>query len=636
MPYNVDCCQNDKAKTRTTTICSMKLKHLLIVALAFLAISVEGQNIPENTQFTRIYDFIDELASEQIIEVNSLVRPYSRDKIAQWLSTAKDSIHLLNKRQRDDLFMFINDYALELDSLPQAYVHWTNKANIMNHYNRKRTYKNTETFSLSLVQPAFHARTTNGKFKFRVTPILGMDIYANKKGFITKQYYGAELQVDIANHVSIWGSIRDISLNGNRGLKSSYFPTRYQSNPTAQDSKVIGARLTQPTFLLNLPGYEYKEADYGGDYSDLRAGINFYTSWGSIGIAKDQVIWGESYRSSNIISGRAPTFPMITLKANPVRWFEINFFHAWLVSNVLDSTDFYVENEGYDSEKKHYRQRNKYMAATMLTFMPIKGLNISIGNSIIYGERNINIAYFTPFSFYKSIDHQFTKGTGTENQNSQLFFSISSRNLKHVNFYASLFADEIKFERFKKSNKESNPISYQFGMRVVNWPIKNLTVTAEYTRSHIITYKHSIANIAYTSNDYLLGHYMGDNSQEIFAEIGYKILKGLEVRAFYSMTDKGLDYDYLRTNVSTIISQKVLGERVWRQHWVGLRILYEVFNNCYAHIDLDFNSNKVTVPKSAPLDGEVRLTEQEYLDRYCPRFYQGKNFSACIGLSFGF
>lgn len=603
--------------------------YIPVLFLLLLGIPCAAQNIPQNTQYTRIYDFIDEMASEHLIEVNSLVRPYARKDIARWLAQVNDSIHLLNKRQRDDLHMFINDYALELDSLPEAYVHWTNKEHISNPYNdRRRQYKHQNTFSLSLIQPAFHARTENNKFKFRVTPILGMDIYANKKGFITRQYYGAEMHMDIANHVSIYGSIRDISLNGKRGLKNSYYPTDY--------SRAMGAQITRPTYLNNLPGYEYKEATYGGDYSDLRAGINVYTSWGSIGVAKDQVIWGESYRSSNIISGRVPTFPMITLKATPVRWFELNFFHAWLVSNVLDSANYYVENDGYDTQKRHYRQRNKYMAATMLTFMPIPGLNISLGNSIIYGERNINIAYFTPFSFYKSIDHQFTKGTGTENQNSQLFFSISCRNLKHVNFYASLFADEIKFSRFKKSDPESNPISYQFGVRVVNWPLKNLTVTAEYTRSHIITYKHSIEGIAYTSNSYGLGHYMGDNSQEIYAEIGYKILKGLEVKAFYSMTDKGLDYDYLRSNIGTIISQKTLGERVWRQHWAGLRVLYEVFNNCYAHIDVDFNTNKVTVPSSTPIEGEIRLTEQGYLDRYSPLFYQGKNWTVTCGLSFGF
>ena len=605
-------------------------RMVVLCAIATLCgMCAMSQNIPENTQYTRVYDFIDELASDGIIEVNSLVRPYTRDRIAVWLSAARDSVHLLNKRQRDDLDLFINDYALELDSLPQAYVHWTNKKHIINPYNeRRRQYRNTETFSLSLVQPAFHARTPNGKFKFRVTPILGMDIFAGKQGFITRQYYGAEMHMDIVNHVSIWGSIRDISLNGVRGLRSVYYPTSY--------SKAMGARLTKPSYLLNMPGYEYKEAEYGGDYSDMRGGISVYTSWGSVGIAKEQVIWGESYHSSNIISGRAPSFPMITIKVNPVRWFELNFFHAWLVSNVVDSANYYVENEGYESQKRHYRQRNKYMAATMLTFMPIKGLNISLGNSIIYGERNINIAYFTPFTFYKSIDHQFTKGTGTENQNSQLFLSVSSRNLKHVNFYASLFADEIKFNRLKPSNRETNPVSLQVGMRVVNWPVKNLSVTAEYTRSSIITYKHSIEGIAYTSNSYLLGHYMGDNAQEFYAEVGYKILRGLEVRAFYSLADKGLDYDYLRSNVGNIISEKTLGTRLLRQHWAGLRILYEVFNNCYAHIDVDFRSNKVSVPSSKPIDGEVRLTEQEYLDRYLPRFYQGNNITACVGLTFGF
>ena len=35
--------------------------------------------------------------------------------------------------------------------------------------------------------------------------------------------------------------------------------------------------------------------------------------------------------------------PMITLQLTPCKWFQFDYFHAWLVSNVADSTYYYVE-----------------------------------------------------------------------------------------------------------------------------------------------------------------------------------------------------------------------------------------------------------------------------------------------------
>ena len=138
-------------------------------------------------------------------------------------------------------------------------------------------------------------------------------------------------------------------------MSDSEFPTAYD--------KISGAKITKPTFLNNLPGVEYKEANYGGDYSDMRGGIKAYTSWGSIGLVKDVITWGDNYNGSNIISGKAPSFPMVTLNLKPCKWFELNYIHGWLISNVLDSTHYYLEESDQGVLTKKYRPSNKFLAA---------------------------------------------------------------------------------------------------------------------------------------------------------------------------------------------------------------------------------------------------------------------------------
>lgn len=169
----------------------------------------------------------------------------------------------------------------------------------------------------------------------------------------------------------------------------------------------------------------------------------------------------------------------------------------------------------------------------MLTFMPIKYLEFSLGNSIVYAERNIQAAYLIPIAFYKSLDHLLTKGANTQNQNSQAFFTISTRNLKHLYVYGSLYLDEFKLARLKKGNPETNPITYQVGLAVRNWPCDGLRVRGEFTRSYIGTYINQVSTLWYSSGGQLLANPLGANSQNIYAEIGYRPVRGLDIQLSY-------------------------------------------------------------------------------------------------------
>ncbi len=604
-------------------------RYLFIFVIAISA-GLCAQNIPVSTEYTLIYDFLDELASEQIIHLNSAVKPYSRSQIAQFLLEAQQQDSILNKRQKSDLAFFLNSFSLERDTMPDNWVEWTNR----------------QTFNLSLAEPALHAKTANNMFKFSLKPILGMDIYVSKKGAITKRWYGAEINMDIANHLSIWGSLRDNSWSGDL-LKSAYYPSTTYDDP---HSKQGGAKLTRPTYLNNLPGVQYKEATYGGDFSDSRGGISLYTWWGSIGLQRENIVWGDAYHCSNILSGHNPAVPMLTLNLRPCRWFEFNYFHAWLNSNVVDSTYYYTEVYGENQTKIHYRPAPKYMAANMFTFSPIRQLNISFGNSIVYAERTPQAAYFIPIAFYKSLDHLLTKGMRIENQNSQVFFTINTRNLRYANFYASFFVDEFKLARLKKSNPQNNPYSYLVGASLRNWPLKGLAVKAEFMRQNIGCGIHSIAVTDYTSNSYNMGHYMADNAQHIFAEISYKPVRGLWLALSYSNDIKYNKYDYIRGNIIEIISQKPFAEKIYQNDTFAFDAKYEVFSGCYAVINCSYNNARGFTPTTERIAGEDRgplnaddaqqLTDTElaqyYLDMYAPAYLQGKNFTFMCGLSFNF
>ncbi len=569
-------------------------KIILLLFSAIAILNVFSQDIPEHISYTRIYDYLDELASEGIIELNSTVKPYSRQFIAEKLLQAQTQNTLLNKRQNDDLRFFLNEFALEQNILPET------KLNLVNN----------ETSTLAFLQPAFHYK--DSIFRARITPILGMHITRNANGNITKRWYGAEFQAMMGKHLSVYGSLRDISIQGQL--------------------------LARPGYLNDFPGYEYKESSGGGDYSDSRGGIKYAWNWGSVGLVKDNIVWDDNYHGSNILSGRAPSFPMLTLHLKPTKWFEMQYIHGWLVSNVADSSHYYLEN----GTTKWYRPANKFLAANIFTFTPVKHLNVSVGNSIVYAENNVQAAYLLPFAFYKSLDHSMTKGLGVENQNSQIFFNVSSRNIKHLHLFTSVYADEINFARFKPGSAEKNPISIKIGANLSNFPIQNLSVIGEFTHTNIINYKHSIPVLTWASNSYNLGSYLGDNSQEMYLALRYKPIRGLDLNLSFMDAKHGNEYEYLRRTtshtdaISKIISQPSLGDITWSNKTIGFNAQYEIFSNAYALVNITYSDIRGYDLTSTPIEGEIRETAQGYLDMFTPAYLQGKNTTITVGFSIGF
>jgi hypothetical protein len=289
--------------------------------------------------------------------------------------------------------------------------------------------------------------------------------------------------------------------------------------------------------------------------------------------------------------------------------------------------------------------------------MPIKYIQFSFGNSIVYAERNVQAAYFIPIAFFKSLDHLLTKGINSENQNSQVFATITVRPTDHLRLYGSFFLDEFKFARLKPSNPEKNPISYLVGFNWSGWPVKGLALRGEFMRSYIACYTHSIKVTDFTSNSYNMGHYMGDNAQSIWVQLSYRPTRSLRLTLDYTQDTKYRAYDYIRAYIAgqrstpnPIIAQKPFSEKIWRNDQVSFRAVYEVFNNCYAHVDVMWSNTRAFEPTSARILGEDRGwnadgTSQElsgealqnyYLNKYTPTYLQGSKLTFSCGLSFGF
>jgi len=567
---------------------------------------LNAQEIPYHISNVTVYEFLDELANLKIIEINSCIKPYSRKFIAVKLQEAKGKSEQLNKRQKKELDFYLKDFGKELNGMQTTDFYLKKYLNKKNPYITKRP-------------DLFYYKDT--LFTLTINPILGENYFIKKSQSIYHRWNGAELFATIGKHWGIYANLRD----------------NYESEP-----------LEQNTYLTQRTGVRYKSTisgdyDYGA-YSEMRGGITYSWNWGSFGFMKDHFEWGDNYNGANIFSGRTPSFAFVKLSLKPVKWFEFNYVHGWLFSDVIDSSRIY-----------HYgnNTRNvfvgKWLTANMLTLTPFKKLNISIGNSIIYSDAN-QAAYLIPFLFYKSVDHSLNTNNN-DGQNSQMFFNISSRQIKHLHLYLSCFIDEISLKRAFDKNKESNEVSGKIGFCLNDFLIQNVSLISEYTRTNPLTYKHFIPTTFFTSYSVNLGNYLGDNSQEIYFSLGYKPIQKLHLNISYTYAKKGDNYISGATaNTYPDIPNWPWGvpfmkHVIWESKVISFKVQYELFHDAFVFVelirnetpDLGYKMNYVD-PQTGTLaiDTKTKLPKVvNVIDYYTAPFFQGKNNIISCGLNLG-
>ncbi|SDC74287.1 hypothetical protein [Williamwhitmania taraxaci] len=532
------------------------VKKAILATAILAAISLSNgvaQEVPVYLGNKEVYLFIEELASVGMVDVNSAVKPWSRKQIATFLVTAQEQRNDLTTRQQKMLDLYLKDFGKELHS----------------DKNFDRRFD------------AFYYKDT--LFAITINPVMGAQFFRNSNGNIYHRWVGAETYGYIGNGWGFYSSLRD----------------NHESERISEDS-----------YLTQRMGANYKATGKGGDYSEMRGGITYSWKWGSVMVGKDHYSLGTAYNGTNILSGRTPSFPILKLRIKPVKWAELNYMHGWLVSEIIDSTKTTVYPGG-----KREVFHPKYISANMITITPFKRLSFSFGNSIIYSDQAPSPAYLAPLFFYKSVDHTLN-GTKSNDigQNSQMFMDISSHQIKHLHLYATLFIDEISLERMRDPNRQSNYISFKSGGRLSGWPIKNVTITAEYMRTNPQVFKHYEPTTTFESNKYNLGNYLTDNADEIFTSVEIRPYRGLKLWGSYTKSRKGPDTSDDADRIGIPFMKTV----VWKKEEITLGAMYQVYVDSYIFVELCKSS----------------ITDISGI--YTPTYFKGDQNTISFGMNYGF
>ena len=520
-----------------------KLFALFTFIFLLFTLKLFGQTVYEPISHDDIYKFLDRMAQKGIIVFNDNIKPVSRKYIAKKLEELKEyntqskaNSELTNLEEKE-LNFYLKDYGFELtnDSL------YTKSSTLTNHkLLGNDQFGRWRLFSFS-----------NDLLKLNVSPILGIEIGKND---------GAK-QTHIWNGVSLYGYLTD-------RIGFSFY---WRDNDESGDNIDRTKSFTPETGVVVA-----KRTTNSIQYSEVRANISTDWSWGGFTIGKDFLNWGYGESGLLVLSDKAPSFPFIRLDLHPTSWLRFNYIHAWLNSDIIDSTSSYST---YRTGVMRDVYRNKYLASHTLTLTPANGLDISLGESIIYSDK-LEISYLIPIMFFRLADHYLSNGNNNAGSNSQFFLGISSRNqIKNTHLYGTWFVDEFTLSGAFDPQKQRNQFGFTLGASVTDLPINNLTTTVEYTKIYPFVYSHYIPTQTYKSSSYLMGDWMGNNADLIYGSLNYRLVRGLQATLWA---------EYIRKGAAGMESQQyqqpqppfLFGLRN-NYTWWGIDVKYEIMHELF-------------------------------------------------------
>lgn len=473
------------------------LKSLIVSSLLWVIFTFNSQaQVIYEPTYKTVYGYLSRLAQKGILDLDDIVLPLSRIYISNKLDILSYQSGILTPLESKELDFYRKEYTLE--------------RNIEQNVDLRTPY--TSVFKTQKGDRFRWGMYQDIQFSMNFQPLGGYEIESRNDGSVNQHTW------------------RGISINGYLGKYIGYsFDFR--------DNTERGSTIDKTKNFSPVPGIIFTGSeDNSVEYNDTKGTVSVGGKKVNLTIGKDNMPVGYGEGGKLILSNKTPSFPLVRLDVKPTKWFSFIYAHIWLNSNLVDSSSIRPTSPQTGNQ---FAYRSKYMAIHSLTFIPLKGLSIMLGESAIYSD-NIDFGYLIPVIFYRSFDHYKGGIKNNSISNSQIFFQLSSRNhVPNTHLYASFFVDEAKLSDLTDGTHAKNQTAYTVGLSIADFPFNNISLTAEYTKVRPFAYENYVPAQTYTSEDYNLGHWMGTNADQLYLSALWRLKRGLHWKTTFSAVRKG-------------------------------------------------------------------------------------------------
>lgn len=603
-------------------IISFNFLFILFLTLSLSSIAF-AQTVFEPIN-SNVYDFLDRMAQKGVVQFSDVVRPVSRMYIAKKLlevrgvgsreyggvgsreygvgSRKEEKGSRLSEVEKEDLEFYLKDFGFEVKTILRSAN--ASRGDVgMRSANASRGDVGMRSANADGGNDGMRSANANGDDGLHsanaygndsqpVTTLINWDPYGRWRLF---SYEDTLFQINADPILGYQAGKRDgakYSHSWNGVALYGYVAGRIGFSLSFNDNSETGTTIDRTKNFTPVTGVSITKYDNNNiQYDQVEANIATNWSWGDVAIGKDFLNWGYGRSGLLVLSDKAPSFPYIRLDLHPVKWLHFNYIHAWLNSNVIDSTSDYATLTKGASRTIF---RDKYFVSHSITVTPEDGLDLSIGESMIYADK-LEIPYLIPIMFFRLADHYLSQNNNNAGGNASLFFGVSSRNqLKNTHLYGTLFIDEFTVENLFNSQQQHMQIGFTLGGSVTDLPIENLTLTAEFTKIYPGTYTHYIPTLTYQSSGYSIGDWMGTDADRVYGAIDYRFIRGLQATVWGQYVRKGAaataDEQYNNPQPPFLFGLRT------NYAYVGADLSYEITNDFSAK--MQFQTTNISTQQS--------------------------------------
>jgi len=529
---------------------SMRTKRFIlsVILLLFTFTYAASQNIVESGN-NGIFTFVDRMALTHSVPWNDLIKPLTRTQIRNALVALNNQKLTLSIADNAELKFYLREYSpSNFDSIKTSSHSAGLKALKKDNWGRWRAL--------------FAYDSTASIF---IDPIVGQNVKLIDKERVTEKNIGINLRGSFGSRIGYLFYFNDISYFGN-GVK--------KIDPFSSDKKYVN--------IGDTSNHQSK------NYNDLRFGISYTFKKGNVVVGQDRFSWGYGTNNQIVLSQNAPAYPYIKLQVQPFKWLRFDYMHAWLQSNVIDSArSFSFDNTTFGGKRQYYIP--KFYAFHSITYLPKDGIEISVGESIVYDSR-LNLGYLIPISYFKSFDNTSNNQNLLAGANGQIFAGFSIRRLiPKTQLYGQIFVDEIRLTKAFSSNNR-NQLGYQLGLKKAGLFGYNRVITGlEYNKNRPFVYANLNPAQNFTHHGQILGDWMGNNSDRVLFYSRYTPIKKLYATLSLEYIRKGsvgtADEQYLANPQPPFMFGQLFKQKV-----VTFEMNYYLLQN----INIHFQANWLT------------------------------------------
>ena len=286
--------------------------------------------------------------------------------------------------------------------------------------------------------------------------------------------------------------------------------------------------------------------------------------WLRIQAGRDEIDWGPGLHSGLALTRNMPPADLIRLSSR-FRRFSFSSAHIFLRSPL----------------------GAKYLAAHRLDIVLSPRLLFGVGETVVYGGRDIEAAYLNPLMLYHVAEHHLG-----DRDNNTLFFNLTARPFRGLKLYGEYFIDDMTSTR-SLTRYFGNKFAFLCGAAWADpGGIDNLDLRLEYTRVEPFVYAHDDSINTYTHYDKTIGHWLGPNSDSAFLLAGYQMGRDFRIETTFERIRKGAGEASTIARPAEGERKYFLGGTVEETYLSGIRLQNQIRRDLFVTVAYTYSDTR--------------------------------------------